>query len=76
MQINQFPAKENIMVKGPTNKLPSKIRFMLPLTITITDGNPYAFYTFIITGSFTLITCHYTEMWYRIHQATQNPKHQ
>lgn len=74
------------MPKDPTNKLPTKIRIMLwltigafiascvAITITITDGNPYAFCAFIITGIFSLITCHYAEMWYRIHKATHTAK--
>ena len=62
------------MPKDPTNKLPTKIRIMLwltittfiascvAITITITDGNPYAFCAFIITGFSSLVTCHYAEM--------------
>lgn len=73
-------------MKDPTNNLPRKIRVMLwltiatflascvAITITITNGSPYAFCAFIITGFFSLITCHYAEMWYRIHKATHTTK--
>ena len=74
------------MSQATTNKLPNKIRIMLwltivafiasciAITITITDGNSYAFCAFIITGIFSLITCHYAEMWYRIHKAAHTAK--
>lgn len=74
------------MSQDTTNKLPNKIRIMLwltivafiasciAITITITDGNSYAFCAFIITGIFSLITCHYAEMWYRIHKAAHAAK--
>lgn len=74
------------MSQDTTNKLPNKIRIMLwlttvafiasciAITITITDGNSYAFCAFIITGIFSLITCHYAEMWYRIHKAAHTAK--
>lgn len=74
------------MSQDTTNKLPNKIRIILwltivafiasciAITITITDGNSYAFCAFIITGIFSLITCHYAEMWYRIHKAAHTAK--
>lgn len=74
------------MSQDTTNKLPNKIRIMLWLTVvafiascvaitfTITDGNPYAFCAFIITGFSSLVTCHYAEMWYRINKATHTAK--